>query len=229
MVPLPRLVKSCLNGCERGLWRQKLHNVVDLAPFVTTFTFVFLAELGDKTQLTVITLSSKSSVASVFAGSMLAFFLVDGLSALIGGELLGLLPTEWVSLIPRLAFAFYGFFLIFHRDKEIEIRSEKATFLNAFSMIFLMELGDKTQLASVLLAAEFNSPLVVLIGVMLAFFVITGVGVVFGAKLLRFLPERYLGTATSLLLILIGFVFIIDAIASLAFSIRADPSVGLLA
>lgn len=189
---------------------------MDLTPLVTTFTFVFLAELGDKTQLTVIMLSSKSTVASVFAGSMLAFFLVDGLSAVIGGELLGLLPTEWVSLISGLVFAFYGFFLLFRRDKEIEIRSEKATFLNAFSMISLMELGDKTQLASVLLAAEFKSPFVVLIGVMLAFSVVTGIGVVFGAKLLRFLPERYLRTATSLLFILIGFIFIIDAIAGLA-------------
>ncbi|MCW4027617.1 MAG: TMEM165/GDT1 family protein [Candidatus Bathyarchaeota archaeon] len=189
---------------------------MDLTPLATTFTFVFLAELGDKTQLTVIMLSSKSTVASVFAGSMLAFFLVDGLSAVIGGELLGLLPTEWVSLISGLVFAFYGFFLLFRRDKEIEIRSEKATFLNAFSMISLMELGDKTQLASVLLAAEFKSPFVVLIGVMLAFSVVTGIGVVFGAKLLRFLPERYLRTATSLLFILIGFIFIIDAIAGLA-------------
>lgn len=189
---------------------------MDLTPLVTTFTFVFLAELGDKTQLTVIMLSPKSSVASVFAGSMLAFFLVDGLSAVIGGELLGLLPTEWVSLISGLVFAFYGFFLLFRRDNEIKIRSEKATFLNAFSMISLMELGDKTQLASVLLAAEFKSPLVVLIGVMLAFSVITGIGVVFGAKLLRFLPERYLRTATSLLFILIGFIFVIDAIAGLA-------------
>lgn len=83
---------------------------VDIVPLMTSFALVFMAELGDKTQLTAIMLSSKASSRSVFAGAMLAFLLVDGVSALIGGELLTLLPYEWVSLGSGLVFMFFGFY-----------------------------------------------------------------------------------------------------------------------
>jgi len=76
-----------------------------------------------------------------------------------------------------------------------------------------MELGDKTQLASIVLAAELNNPLIVLAGVMLAFSVVTGIGVIFGAKLLRLLPEKYLRIGTSLLFILFGCIFALGAIS----------------
>lgn len=91
------------------------------------------------------------------------------------------------------------------------VEGQKVSFLKTFSMISLMELGDKTQLASVVLAAEFKSPVVVLVGVMLAFLVVTGIGVVFGSKLLRLLPEKYLRVGTAFLFILFGIAFILNA------------------
>ncbi|MEM1558580.1 MAG: TMEM165/GDT1 family protein, partial [Thermoproteota archaeon] len=48
----------------------------DLTPLLTSFTLVFLAELGDKTQICTIMLSSRSSAISVFSGAMTAFFVV---------------------------------------------------------------------------------------------------------------------------------------------------------
>ncbi|MFQ6094679.1 MAG: TMEM165/GDT1 family protein [Candidatus Bathyarchaeia archaeon] len=193
---------------------------------MTAFTFVFLAELGDKTQLTAIMLSSKASAVSVFAGSMSAFFLVDGLSVLIGGELFRNLPSQWVSLISGLVFIFYGFFSIFHREGKIEIKKQKVTFLKAFSMICLMELGDKTQIASVFLAAELKSPLIVLMGVVLAFSLVTGIGVIFGAKLLGLLPEKYVRKGTLLLFIFFGFIFILDAITDTGLFVFSPLSPG---
>jgi len=185
---------------------------VDTVPLITAFVFVFLAELGDKTNLTAMMLSSKAPAASVFAGSMLAFFLVDGLSALIGGELLSLLPYRLASFISGLLFILFGFFPLIRRSRKIEVKNQKTTFLKTFSFICLMELGDKTQLASIVLAAEFRDPVLVLVGVMLAFAVVTGIGVVFGAKLLGLLPERYLRIGISLLFILFGFIFILGAV-----------------
>jgi len=185
---------------------------VDVIPLMTAFTFVFLAELGDKTQLTAMMLSSKSSVISVFSGSMLAFFLVDGLTALIGGELLGFLPYKLVSFFSGLLFILFGIFSLIHKNKRIEIENQKASFLKTFSLISLMELGDKTQLASIVLVAELKNPLIVLAGVMLAFSVVTAIGVIFGARLLRLLPEKYLRIGTSLLFIFFGLIFILDAV-----------------
>ncbi len=75
-----------------------------------------------------------------------------------------------------------------------------------------MELGDKTQLASIILAAELKNPLIVLGGIMLAFSIVTGIGVILGAKLLRLIPEKYLKTRTSLLFMFFGFYFSLTAI-----------------
>jgi len=185
---------------------------IDMVPLMTTFTLVFLAELGDKTQLVTMTLSSKASVISVFSGAMLAFFLIDGVSALIGGELLRFLPHAWISFSSGLVFIFFGVFSLIRRNQKIEIENQKTNFLKTFSLIALMELGDKTQITSIVLAAELNSPLIVLAGVMLAFSVVTGIGVVFGSRLLRLLPEKYLKIGTSLVFILFGFLCILNVI-----------------
>jgi len=185
---------------------------MDMVPLMTAFAFIFLAELGDKTQLTVVMLSSKTSAISVFAGSMLAFFLVDGVSALIGGELLGFLPYKLVSFSSGLVFIIFGTFSLIRSNEKIKIEKQKATFLKTFSLISLMELGDKTQLASIVLAAELKNPLIVLAGIMLAFSIVTGIGVILGAKLLRLIPEKYLKVGTSLLFMFFGLIFILNAI-----------------
>jgi len=185
---------------------------MNMVPFVTAFAFVFLAELGDKTQLTAIMLSSKASALSVFAGSMLAFFLVDGVSALIGGELLGFLPYKLVSFSSGLLFIIFGIFSLIRRNEKVRIEKQKATFFKTFSLISLMELGDKTQLASIVLAAELKNPLIVLAGIMLAFSVVTGIGVILGAKLLKLIPKKHLRVGTSLLFIFFGLIFIANAI-----------------
>jgi putative Ca2+/H+ antiporter (TMEM165/GDT1 family) len=101
---------------------------MDMVPLMTAFAFVFLAELGDKTQLTAVMLSSRSSAISVFSGSMLAFFLVDGVSALIGGELLGFLPFKWVSFISGLVFIIFGIFSLIHSKEKIKIEKQKQLF-----------------------------------------------------------------------------------------------------
>jgi len=183
-----------------------------MVPLIAAFTFVFLAELGDKTQLAAIMLSSKASAASVFVGAMLAFFVVDGISALIGGKLLGFLPYKWLGFISGSLLLAFGIISLIHRDDKVNLNSQGGSLLKTFSLISLMELGDKTQFASILLAAEFNSSLIVLLGIMLAFSVITGIGVIFGRKLLRILPEKYLQVGTSLLFIFFGLIFILNAV-----------------
>jgi len=184
---------------------------------VTAFSMFFLAELGDETQLATMSLSSKSSEISVFAGAMLAFFLGDGVSALTGGELLSFLPGKLVSVSSGLVFIFFGVFSLIRREKKVGVERRKETFLKTFSLISRMKLGDKTQPASIFLAAELKNPLIVLLGVMLAFSIVTGIGVIFGAKLLRFLPERYLKVGGSILFIFFRLIFIPNAITDVPF------------
>ena len=75
----------------------------------TAFLTLFLAELGDKTQLAVITMSAKTeSKLAVFIGASLALVLVSLLGVLVGGILSQWIPVEWLQRIVAVAFILIG-------------------------------------------------------------------------------------------------------------------------
>lgn len=185
---------------------------LDLTSLLTSFTIVFLAELGDKTQICTIILSSRTSASKVFLGAMSAFFVVDGLSALIGGSILSFISHSTISIIAGLVFIVFGLISIKKNNRDEYLKCDKTSFLNTFILISLMELGDKTQLASMLMAATFNNPIIVLCGIMLAFSIITAVGVLFGSKCLNLIPKEYLRIVSSLIFILFGLTLIIEGL-----------------
>lgn len=82
--------------------------------FWTAFATLFLAELGDKTQLAVITMTSKTNAAvSVFLGAALALVLVTFLGVLFGSFITTYVPTEWLQRIVAAAFIIVGVLMLF--------------------------------------------------------------------------------------------------------------------
>jgi putative Ca2+/H+ antiporter (TMEM165/GDT1 family) len=188
---------------------------MDVLPIVSVFLLILVAELGDKTQLAVISLSSNYKASHVFAGAMLAFLAVDGVSLAVGGTLLALLPIRLVMIVSGAVFIVFGVIPWLSKDKEEKPqplkKSKSLPLLACFSLVSLMELGDKTQIMTITMAAE-TQPLLVLIGMTMAFAVLTGVAVLMGAKLLSRLPTKWLKIGTSALFIIIGAVSILSGI-----------------
>ena len=86
---------------------------MDWKIFGTAFLTLFLAELGDKTQLAVITMSAKTeSKVAVFLGAALALVLVSLLGVLVGGILSQYIPTEWLQRIVAVAFIVIGVLML---------------------------------------------------------------------------------------------------------------------
>ncbi len=186
---------------------------MDILPILSSFTLISLAELGDKTQLAVIMLAAQHSAISVFSGSLLAFLLVNGISVLTGSILISFLPLKWITIASGLVFILFGLLELVNKEKgETKIKKRSSTLFTAFSFVSLMELGDKTQIASIALATQFSSPLIVFIGIMLAFVLVTGIGVLLGSKLISLLPVKYLRIGTAVLFILFGVIFMINFI-----------------
>jgi putative Ca2+/H+ antiporter (TMEM165/GDT1 family) len=75
-----------------------------------------------------------------------------------------------------------------------------------------MELGDKTQLAVIALAAESEFPLMVFVGVMLAFTLVTGLGATVGATLTKFVPLKYIQLASGIVFTLLGAALLVTVI-----------------
>ena len=86
----------------------------------TTFVTVFLAEMGDKTQLTTITLSSTTNKPlAVFFGSSLALILATILGALAGGSIANLIPAFLLKLLSGTVFLILGINLLLQSKQEI--------------------------------------------------------------------------------------------------------------
>ena len=191
---------------------------MNLPSLVASFVLVAVAELGDKTQIAVITLSSRFKAFSVFSGAMLAFLLTTGIAVAIGDALTLVLPTFWIRITAATLFLVFGVYTIISRKEEAQIKTQEAcnSVFSSFSLITLMELGDKTQFAVIALSAEYEFPLLVYVGVMMAFAVITGLGATVGAALTRFAPLKYIQLGSGFIFILFGIVFLINAVLGCA-------------
>ena len=82
---------------------------MDLSLLISTFVTVFLAELGDKTQLATVALSGTSDrPLAVLLGSSTALVLASLLGAMAGGSIASLIPTEWLQLLAAVGFLIIG-------------------------------------------------------------------------------------------------------------------------
>jgi len=187
---------------------------MDALPVISAFILILVAELGDKTQLSVISLSSSYKWQHVFVGSMLAFLAVDGVSIAVGGPLLAFVPLRYVQVVSGIVFVILGIIPMLRKENDdISLNKRRSTMplIASFSLIALMELGDKTQILTITLAAQ-SSPIPVLIGMLLAFALLTGAAVLIGAKLVSRLPMKWLKIGTSTLFIVLGAISIVSGI-----------------
>ena len=87
---------------------------MDWKIFATAFLTLFLAELGDKTQLAIITMTAKTEdKLAVFLGASLALVTVSLIAVLLGGVLSQYIPTEWLQRIVAVAFIVIGILMLF--------------------------------------------------------------------------------------------------------------------
>lgn len=183
---------------------------MNLTPLVSTFAIICLAELGDKTQLTTIALCSKHNPQIIFLTSMLAFSTIGGISIFFGSTLANLLPMLWIKLGSGTVFIATGLYTLLKNGEEKAESCGRVTFMTSFSLIALMELGDKTHLATIALSARYVSPLLVFAGMITAFLLITGLGVIIGTKIKELLPRSHIKTGSGILFIVFGIILFLN-------------------
>ncbi|RJQ36262.1 TMEM165/GDT1 family protein [Candidatus Microgenomates bacterium] len=89
---------------------------MDFRIFISTFFLIFLAELGDKTQLAALTLSAKEKTPlTIFAASMLAFLLSTTLAVLFGTFGSKLIPAGVIEKVAAIFFITVGFLIFFKK------------------------------------------------------------------------------------------------------------------
>jgi putative Ca2+/H+ antiporter (TMEM165/GDT1 family) len=173
---------------------------------------VFVAELGDKTQLVALGFGARHRLAPVLAGVTLAYMATNLLSVVVGGLLGATLPTRAIGLGGGLLFLGFAAWTLWRGEAEDEeagaAASGRSILLSVSAAMFVAELGDKTMLATATLAAQGN-PVLVWIGATVGI-VLSGVlGVLLGRAFGASLPERATRVGSALLFATFGVVLIV--------------------
>jgi putative Ca2+/H+ antiporter (TMEM165/GDT1 family) len=173
---------------------------------------VFLAELGDKSQLMSMTYALRHHWWVVLSGVAVAAFLVHGLAVAVG-HFLGLtLPERPIAFAAAVSFFVFAAWTWRERkDRRAAPAAPEHRFvlLAVVSSYVLAELGDKTMLATVALASDQNWA-GVWIGATVAMVLADGLAIAAGALLHRRLPERLLHGLASALFVLFGLWLLFD-------------------
>ena len=211
-----------------------------LAATLVSLGVVFLAELGDKSQLMTMTYALRHRWWVVLSGVGIASFLVHGLSVTIG-HFLGLtLPQRPIAFAAALVFLLFALWTWRdgRDDDEDGVRTvvePRHVLLAVISSFVLAELGDKTMLATVALASDYNWA-GVWIGATAGMVLADGAAIAAGALLHKRLPERVLHRMAAVMFLLFGLWMLFDgalgwrwlAIASTVSAAAAALTVGLV-
>jgi len=186
---------------------------MDWSPLISAFILISLTELGDKTMVAVITLSSKYPKRTVFFGSFLGLAAVTAVGVLIGEVLFQFVPSWIVGLAAGSVFIMFGVLTLIREEKdegEIKDRGRWGGFITAFGFVALMELGDKTQLSVISLSAESGAALMVFIGAALGFLWLTVLEVSLGKAIGEKVPKNYIRKGSGAVFIIFGIIFLIQ-------------------
>jgi len=182
-----------------------------LSVLLSSFATVLVAELGDKTQLAALLLSSRYGAREVFLGAMLAVCLLDGASILLGGALGEFFPSRAVSLLGASLFLGFGIWSLLDRREGGRERRVGSVLLSSFLTVSLMELGDKTQISVFALSTRY--PLLpVFLGAVLAYLLLMGAGTAAGDRLRFLLEGRELRRVSGVLFLLFGLLFLLTVL-----------------
>lgn len=177
-----------------------------------TFIAVLLAEIGDKTQIMTLALAARNrAILPVLVGSVLGEISANSIGVAIGTFLGIAIPVNIVRLVAGAVFMIFGVLNIVKKEEEEEKVPQaktKSILLSAFYLIFLAEMGDKTQILTLGLSAQYQNPITVLIGLSLAFMTISSVGALLGERTSKILPMKWIKIASGALFIIFGILFI---------------------
>jgi putative Ca2+/H+ antiporter (TMEM165/GDT1 family) len=173
--------------------------------FLTSLAIVVLAEMGDKTQLLAMAFASRFRWQTVMWGVFVATAANHLFAVFVGNYLTQIIPLDYVKIAAAVSFIIFGLWTI--RGDKLEDEDKKFTFSPFWTVtvaFFIAEMGDKTQLATVALAAEFNTIVPVWLGTTAGMMIADAIGIIVGIVLHKKIPEKQIKWFAALVFIAFG-------------------------
>ena len=184
--------------------------------FLISFGIIFVAELGDKSQLMALTFAARYSALTILFAITAATAVVHLVSVVFGAALGVALPTHLISVLGGIAFLGFGAWTLRgdelgERDELRAAQSSRSVFWTVAGAFFLAELGDKTMLATIALATD-HGLVGTWIGSTLGMVAADALAVLIGQQLGARLPERAIKIGAAAIFFAFGVFLIVEGL-----------------
>jgi len=181
--------------------------------FLASLAFVFLAEMGDKTQLLAMAFATRFRWQIVLWGVFVATAANHLFAVYVGNYLTAIIPFEYIKIAAALSFILFGLWTL--RGDKLEDEDKKSNFGPFWTVVvafFLAEMGDKTQLATVALAAEYRTVVTVWLGTTTGMVMADAVGIIVGIVLHKKIPDKQVKWFAAAVFIVFGLWGLYEAV-----------------
>ena len=173
---------------------------------LNSFILVFISEMGDKTQLLALVLTARFKKPwPIMAGIFVATILNHALASYAGSYFMNYFAPETLRWILCLAFIGFGLWMLIpDKEEDLSQNNKWGPFITTTVAFFFAEMGDKTQLATVALGAQYAAPVAVTLGTTFAMLAADGLAVFLGHKFTDKISMKWVHRMASLLFIGFG-------------------------
>lgn len=184
-----------------------------ITQYFSALFFIFLAEMGDKTQILAMMFATRYKIRTVLVGVMIGSFLNHGIAVLIGTLLGKVIDVSLLQFVAGLAFIGFSIWTLKEEEEEDEetTTTSKSGIVTVALAFFLGELGDKTQLTAITLAVDSAFPVLVLLGTVSGMVLTSSIGIFVGAKVGDRIPEILIKMISGSIFLLFGSIKIFQS------------------
>jgi len=145
----------------------------------------------------------------VLLATMIALATSSVIAVIIGFILSATLPVEIITYVSGFLFLILGIFTLVKSDSEtVDTCDNLGTLFGMFSLVLISELGDKSQIATLALAAQSPFPVMIFIGAIIGFFIVNSIGVYAGSSITERIPIKTVKRVVGIIFILFGILVI---------------------
>lgn len=187
------------------------------------FVIIFIAEMGDKTQILAMAFATKFPVKKVILGIFIGSLLNHGIGIILGRYISNFIPINTIQIVAGFAFVGFSLWTLKSDDDEEDDKEEKSKFgaiITVALAFFIGELGDKTQLAAITLSIDAVSPVAILCGSVLGMIVTGGLGIIVGKKIGDKVPEFTIKIIAASVFMFFGITKLYETIPSRYLSLQ---------
>ena len=188
-----------------------------MSAFFLSFGVIFVAELGDKSQLMAMTFAARYRALPVLIGITIATAFTHAISVGIGAALGANIPTDKVALVAGIAFLIFAAWTLkgdeLSEDEASKAStSDRAAVIAASAAFFLAELGDKTMLATITLATK-EGAVGTWAGSTLGMVAADALAILVGIQMKSRLPEKTIRIGAAVAFVVFGILLIAESIS----------------